>query len=56
MADEKAPVVPAKPDFHLVVTHPFGGYARGDKIEDAAEIASLLSGENHRSLTRVFPQ
>lgn len=56
MADEKQPAVPAKPDFHLVVVHPFGDYARGDKVTDAAEIAALLAGENSRSLTRVFPQ
>lgn len=57
MADEKqAPVAPAKPDFHLVVTHPFGDYARGDKITDADAIAAVNAGENHRSVTRVFPQ
>lgn len=56
MADEKAPVVPAKPDFYLVVVHPFGDYRRGDSIADAAEVAAVLDGENHRSVTRVFPQ
>jgi hypothetical protein len=56
MADEKQPAVPAKPDFHLVVVHPFGDYARGDKVTDAAEIAAVMAGESHRSVTRVFPQ
>lgn len=56
MADEKTPVVPAKPDFHLVVIHPFGEYARGDKITDADAIAAVLVGESSRSVTRVFPQ
>lgn len=56
MADEKAPVVPAKPDFFLVVTHEFGDYQKGDKITDADEIAAVSAGENHRSVRRVFPQ
>lgn len=56
MADEKTPVAPAKPDFHLVVIHPFGEYARGDKIIDADTIAAVMAGESHRSVTRVFPQ
>lgn len=56
MADEKAPVVPAKPDFHLVVKHEFDGYQRGQKIEDADEIASVLAGDNHRAVMRVFPR
>lgn len=57
MADEKqkAPVAPA-PDFHLVVRHEFADYQRGDKITDADEINAVLAGENHRAVTRVFPQ
>lgn len=55
MADEQK-AAPAKPDFHLVVKHEFAGYQRGDKITDATEIASVMAGDNHRSVTRVFPQ
>jgi hypothetical protein len=55
MADEKQ-AAPAKPDFHLVVVHPFGDYERGDKITDAEAIAAVMAGESHRSVTRVIPQ
>jgi hypothetical protein len=30
----------------LVVTNPFGGRERGDRITDAAEIEKVLSGEH----------
>lgn len=56
MADEqKAPVAPAKPDYHLIVVHPFGDYQRGTKLTDASEIADVLAGDNHRNVHRVFP-
>lgn len=55
MADEKAPVAPAKPDFYLVVIHPFGDYRRGDPISDAGEIASVLDGDNKHHVHKVFP-
>ena len=30
----------------LVVTNPFGGHSRGDRITDPKEIAQVLAGEN----------
>ena len=57
MADDKqAPVMPAKPDFYLVVVHPFGDYRRGDPIADANEIAAVLDGDNKHHVHKVFPQ
>ncbi len=57
MADEKqAPAAPAKPDFYLVVIHPFGDYRRGDPISDATEIASVMDGDNRHHTHKVFPQ
>lgn len=31
----------------LTVIHPFGDYARGDRITDAETIKEVLAGENH---------
>jgi hypothetical protein len=57
MADKKdAPVAPAKPDFYLVVVHPFGDYRRGDSIADAGEMTAVLASENSRNVHRVFPK
>jgi hypothetical protein len=58
MADEmkQAPAAPAAPEHHLVVVHPFGDHARGSTITDPDEIASVLAGENHRHVHRVFPR
>lgn len=36
----------------LVVVHPFGGYAKGDEITDAAKVASALKS-NPRSVVKV---
>lgn len=56
MADEKqTPVAPAKPDFYLVVVHPFGDYRRGDPIADASEVAAVLAGDNKHHCHKVFP-
>ena len=44
------------PDYHLVVIHPFDGYAKGQKIENAATIASILSSDNASSCHKVFPK
>ncbi len=30
-------------DHHLIVRHPFGDYARGDTITDAAKVAGTLA-------------
>jgi len=59
MADEKqdnAPVAPAKPDFHLVVVHPFDDYSRGEKIVDAAVITALQTHHLSHHCRKVFPQ
>ena len=41
------------PVFHLVVVHPFGGYARGSVIEEAEAVAEVLAGENAHQVNRV---
>ncbi|AJG19069.1 hypothetical protein [Cupriavidus basilensis] len=46
----------ARPDFHLVVVHPFGSYSRGAALTGADEIATILAGENAHHCRRVFPQ
>lgn len=55
-----APVVIApvakKPDFHLVVVHPFGDYRRGDPITSASEIKAVMSGENKHHVHKVAAQ
>jgi len=43
-------------DFHLTVSEPFGGYAKGDEITDPAKVAEILSGENeHHVIKRAAP-
>jgi hypothetical protein len=37
----------------LVVTKPFGRFARGDLIEDAARIEQILNGEQRRFVVQV---
>jgi SWI/SNF-related matrix-associated actin-dependent regulator 1 of chromatin subfamily A len=37
----------------LVVVQPFGAYARGDAITDAAAVATVLAGSNRRSVVRL---
>lgn len=37
----------------LVVVRPFGTYAKGDVITDAAQIASVLAGEHAQCVVRV---
>ena len=34
----------------LVVINPFGGHAKGDRIADRGEIASILDGEHARDV------
>jgi len=41
------------PTQHLIVIHPFGNYAKGARIEDANEIATVLAGENAASCNRI---
>lgn len=43
-------------DFHLVVIHEFGDYARGTRIEDADEIARILASENAHYCNKVAAQ
>lgn len=40
----------------LVVIHPFGDYQRGDRIEDEAEIATVLGGENAHCVNKTHQQ
>lgn len=56
MADEKLPATPAKPDFNLIVVHPFGDYSRGHPITDAAEIATVMASENAHFVRKTLPQ
>lgn len=37
----------------LTVIHPFGAYARGDRITDPAAIAAVLAGDNAHHVNRV---
>jgi hypothetical protein len=49
-----AMAVPAStPTHHLIVIHPFGSYNKGERIEDANEIAAVLAGENAGSCNRI---
>ncbi|MCA7118184.1 MAG: hypothetical protein LGL72_01935 [Acidibrevibacterium sp.] len=38
---------------NLVVVRPFGSYAKGALITDAATIASILASENANAVVRV---
>ncbi|MCW3477656.1 hypothetical protein [Limobrevibacterium gyesilva] len=40
-------------NFHLVVVRPFGAYAKGDIVTDAAAVAAILGSENARDVVRV---
>ncbi len=53
---DDASEAPARPEFHLVVVHPFGEYRRGDPITDAAEIAAVMGGENSHHVHKTIPQ
>lgn len=33
--------------YHLICVHPFGKYAKGQKVTDAAEVAKLLADRDH---------
>lgn len=39
---------------HLVVQRPFGGWAKGDVIDDPAAIASVLDGESVASVVKIM--
>lgn len=59
MANEKqdAPVTaPGKPDFTLIVIHPFGDYKRGDPITDPTSIDAVLASENAAHCRKTLPQ
>lgn len=34
-------------NYHLICVHPFGVYAKGDKITDPAEVAKHLTDREH---------
>ena len=53
---DDAPAEPAKPDFQLVVVHPFGDYRRGDSITDPDAVATVMASENAHHCHKVFPQ
>jgi len=38
---------------HLVVVKPFGLFARGDIVTDAAHITQILNGDHARFVVRV---
>jgi hypothetical protein len=39
--------------YHLIVVHPFGIYARGDRITDEAEMQRVLASHNHPSVNKI---
>jgi hypothetical protein len=41
-------------EIFLVVARPFGGFARGDVVTDAARIAEILEGEHAGCVVRVL--
>jgi hypothetical protein len=41
---------------HLVVVHPFGSYAKGEAIMDAATVSQVLAGEYRNNVVRVVTQ
>jgi len=43
--------MPDDTERHLIVTHPFSGYARGQRITDAAEIAAVLAANPDKVVT-----
>lgn len=45
-----------KPDYHLVVRHPFGNYAKGTMITDADEIDAILASAGAASVHKIAPQ
>lgn len=40
-------------EIHLVVTVPFGGFDKGDRITEAAKVAEILDGENSGHVLKV---
>jgi len=45
-----------KPEFELVVIHPFGEYTRGQHIKNAAEIKAVLDSENRHHCHKIQPK
>lgn len=41
--------------YHLIVVSPFGGYKKGDHIDDPTKVAEVLSGPNLHSVVKFFP-
>jgi hypothetical protein len=41
--------------YHLVCVHPFGVYAKGDLITDAAEVESLMADRDHHFVRITAP-
>ena len=38
---------------HLIVTRPFGDYAKGDRISDAATVTAIRAGHNAHSVVPI---
>ena len=52
-AEKDAAPIQAKPDYALVVIHPFGDYQRGQKVTDADEIDSINASDNRHHCNKV---
>lgn len=39
--------------FHLIVTSPFAGHAKGDRITDVDEVEAILASESAGNVVRV---
>jgi hypothetical protein len=42
-------------EYHLIVREPWGDYARGDHIADAATVTEILAGERRTHVVRIAP-
>jgi hypothetical protein len=40
-------------NFHLIVVQGFGPHAKGDRVTDATEVATILAGENASHVVRI---
>lgn len=42
--------------YHLICVHPFGVYAKGQKITDPDEVAKLMDDRDHHFVRVLVPQ
>ena len=40
-------------NYHLVVTHPWAEYGRGDVITDPETVKAILAGEHARDVVKI---